>query len=359
MMNLTFTNDGHRAAAELMTPSADSMLAVVADIFGEIVNHYKASPTPFRTERVKKYGHDKYFGFNAKMCLEAVRNELQASLLSDASVQQSKALRREVKKAVWRMANMAEAEYVFDLFKNNASEALKHIRTQFAAEYVRTARCVLERNGYDLTELDYACTIWMYLCAGGTWKSFESFRGDSSVYAWMKEVCKHCISRYVEDCGYYTLIAPKRDDEDADETREALNTKGGKRVVYFEDCSWAQVADSRSTYDYDFVAEAPDFLSDRIDEMPWEAWEKAFITDSVINEMSVADITEKYGAMVALMQGKSVPFSRAWTDNRNSRMKRDLYAYALAYMHDDHDVLSVYAKKRAALAARSVGCSAA
>lgn len=359
MMNLAFKKDGQTAVAELVGLSADAMLTIVADIFGEIVTHYKSSPTPFRVARVKKWGHDKYFGFSAKACLEAVCNELNASDAREASALQGAALRRVVKKAVWRMANLVEAEYVFDLFKNHADEALLHIRTQFAAEYVRTAKLVLERNGYDLTELDYACTIWLHLSGRGSWKSFGNYRGDCSVYAWMKEVCKHCINHYVEDCGYYLLVDPKRDDETDDEALEALSTKGGKRVVYFEDYSWSQVADSRSSYDYDFVADAPDFLVDRIAEMPWEDWEKAFITDSVINEMSVVDLTDKYGAMVALLQGKSVPFSRAWTDNRNSRMKRDLYIYALAYMHDDYDVLSVYAKKRAALAARSVSRSAA
>lgn len=357
MMNLTFTKDGQTAVTGLVGLSADAMLTIVAEIFGEIVTHYKSSPTPFRTARVKKWGGDKYFGFSAKACIEAVCNELNSMGAPEASALKGTALRRVVKRAMWRMANLQEAEYVFDLFKNNAGEALKHIRTQFEAEYARTAKLVLERNGYYLTEQDYACTIWLHLSNRGSWKSFEGYRGDSSVYSWMKEVCKHCINHYVEDCGYYSLVVPKRDEED--EAPEALSAKGGKRVVYFEDYSWAQVADSRSSYDYDFVADAPDFLVDRIGEMPWEDWEKAFITDSVIHEMSVVDLTEKYGAMVALMQGKSTPFNRAWTDNRNSRMKRDLHAYALAYMHDDHAVLAEYAKKRAALAARSVGRSAA
>lgn len=358
MMNLTFKKDGQAAVAELVALSANSILSIVADIFGEVVNHYKASQTTYRTNRVVKWGNDKYFGFSTNACLEAVCRELQTSG-ADVAALSDKALCREVKKAVWRMANMAEADYVFDLFKNNANEALKHIRKQFEAEYRRTAKYVLERNGYYLSPMDYECTIWEHLSNGGTWKSFENFRGDSSVYTWMKEVCKHCISRYVEACGYYALISPKHEDEDCDEALETLSAKGGKHIVYFEDYSGMTLADSRSSYDYDCIVEAPNFLLDRIDEMPWEQWEKEFMVDSIINEMSVVDLTEKYGAMVALLQGKSVPFGRAWTDNRNSRMKRDLGNYVKAYLHDDHEVLAAYAKKRAALAVRFVSHSAA
>lgn len=361
MMNLPLMmKGGSTAAVGIVALSADTMLSIVADIFGEIVAHYKASSTPYRAARVKKYEDDKYFGFSAKECVDAVLAELKASDASDLSVVQYNALRRVAKKAVWRVANLAEAQYLFDLFKNRTNEALKHIRKQFEVEHKRIAKRVLEHNGYDLTVDDYVCTLWLHLYDRGSWKSFNSYRGDSSIYAWLKEVGRHCINRYVEECGFCALTTPKRDDEDDDdEAQGALNAQGGKRIVYFEDYSWTKVADSRGTYDYDYVTDDPNFLLDRIAEMHWEDWEKDFMVDSVINEMSALDLTEKYGAMAALLQGENVPFDRRWTDNRNSRMKRDLYAYALAYMHDDKDVLKAYAKKRAVKAARSVVRAAA
>lgn len=346
-MKLNNATNGRTAVCELAGSLNDTKLSLAAEHFSEVIKTYKASPTAFRLERIKQHGHKSLFGFSPEACLEAIDSEL---LATEGCVDSSKwraALSKAVKKAVWRMANLSEAQRVFSLFKNNPNAALKHIREQFAAEYSRTAKYILERNGYDLTPQDYACTIWIHLSARGTWKAFDSFKGDSSVYAWLKEVCKHCINDYVEGCGYYSLLKPAA-DEVAEAESDGVNGfigRSTKRLVYFEDYEQMQVADSRSSYESDFITDAPSFLTDRIDEMPWLPWEKEFITDSVINEMSATDLTEKYGAMVALMQGKAMPFNRAWTDNRNSRMKRDLYEYALAYMNNDGKVLSFYAKK--------------
>lgn len=346
-MKLSNATNGYVAVCEHAGSLTDLKLTLAAASFSEIINLYKTSSTAFRKARVKKYGADKLFGFKAEDCLDAIDREL-LGVTAEADIDKpNTTLRKAVKKAIWRMANLCEAQHVFDLFKNDPNKALKHIRQQFAAEYGRTAKFIRERNGYDLTAQDYACTIWIHLSSRGTWKAFDTFKGDSTVYAWMKEVCKHCISDYVEGCGYYSLITPSADE--VNEADDALCSHGRgskKRIVYFEDYERMQVADSRSSYDRDFVTDDPSFLLDRIAEMPWESWEKDFVTDSVVNEMSAVDLTEKYGAMVAFMQGKTLPYDRHWTDNRNSRMKRDLYEYALAYMHDDKDVLRHFAKRQ-------------
>lgn len=350
MMNLSLTQDGNTAVSALVGFNTNLKLALAAATFREIAAEYRKSPTPYRTALVKKAANEPYLGFSIEDCLSAIDRELSNSTLGYVVGQEEKVLKKVVKSAAWRLANIAESRVIFEMFKKHPSEALKHIRTRFADEYRRIAAIVLERNGYDLTAHDYACTIWLHLSAGNTWKAFDTYRGDSTVYAWLKQVCRHCITDYVESCGYYSLIASNAKEVDntdnVDLAEMGARSKSQKRRnVRFDDYEVMNIADSRSNYDSDFVVDAPSFLRDRIDEMPWTTWEKSFIIDSVINEMSAVELTEKYGMQVALLQGKKTPFDRSWTDNRNSRMKRDLSAYVLAYIRNDKKVLGEFAKK--------------
>lgn len=350
MMNQPLSLDGKTAVSALVGHNTNLKLAFAATTFCEIAAEYRKSPTPYRTALVKKAANEPLLGFGIDECLEAIDRELANSTLDYVAGQEEKVLKKVVKAAAWRMANLAESRVIFEMFKETPSEALKHIRTRFADEYRRIAAIVLERNGYDLTAHDYACTIWLHLSAGNTWKAFDTYRGDSTVYAWLKQVCRHCITDYVESCGYYSLIAPTAKDIDGTNDSE-LNEVGARyknqkrRNVRFDDYEVLNIADSRSCYDSDFVVDSPSFLLDRIEEMPWNAWEKSFIIDSVINEMCAVELTEKYAAQVALLQGKKTPFDRSWTDNRNSRMKRDLSAYVIAYIRNDKEVLGEFAKK--------------
>lgn len=347
----TLSLGGKIAVSALVGLHTNLKLAFANVTFNDIVAEYRKSPTPYRTALVKKADKDSLLGFTTEECIAAIDSELLNSSLTFEVGEEEKVLKKVVKAAIWRKANIAESRMVFDMFKNNPSEALKHIRIRFADEYRRVAAMVLERNGYDLTIQDYACTIWIHLSANNTWKAFDTYRGDSTVYAWLKQVCRHCISDYVESCGYYSLIAPKsKEDEEVDDNSQtdfgSRSSRQSRRAVRIDDVEVADIADSYSYTEHDFTVESPTFLRDRIDEMPWTEWEKSFIVDGVINEMSAMELTEKYGAQAALLQGRKTPFERTWTDNRNSRMRHDLYAYALGYMHDDKEVLVNFAKKR-------------
>lgn len=354
MKKLSLSQTGNVASNEFPLNSSDSKLILAQSVASEVSAQYRKAPTAYRRALLKEAGSHPLLGLSDDECLAAIDRE--------APAESGPALRRTIKKAIWRIFNLKEAAYVFDLFKHNTSGALRHIRQQFAGEYKRTAAYVLGHNGYDLTAQDYACTLWIFLSARGTWKAFDSYKGDSSVYAWLKEVCKHCITDYVTRCGYYSLISTQDDGADALDTEGdkdgmgesafAVHRRGQKNIVHFEDAECMHIADRRCTYEHDFVVDDPCFLRKRINEMPWDEWEKDFMIDSVLNEMSVVELTEKYGGMAALLNGHSEPYSRTWTDNRNSRMKRDLYSYALAFMHDDYDTLKVYADKCKARAAK-------
>lgn len=354
MMKLSSSFDSTLAVADFVGTHSQLFLSLASEIFGKIASTYKKALTPYRRALLKRSGADELLGFSAEECLDAIRREMADAHVAPNADVPTATLRRLTKEAIWRLANLAESHEVFEMFRNNPNAALQHIHVQLADDYHSTADFVQKRNGYTLTAHDYACTIWLHLSAGGTWRAFDSYRGDGSIYKWMKQVCRHCIVDYVESCGYYSLIAPSPTDIDgeADEESTTQCPRSTKKLFHVDDYEGMQIADSRSTYDYDFVSDAPNFLLDRIEEMPWEEWEKDFITDSVVNGFSASELTAKYGAMVACLQGKATPFDRAWTDNRNSRMKRDLYAYALAYMHDDHKTLKAFANKAKAMNAR-------
>lgn len=343
-------------------------LSVAAEICSSVIDEYKKYPTPYRRAFIKSRAHKYLLGFTAEEIVEAIDDEMARG--ADGSTMEGKrsaaaplsdaALRVKVKNAVWRTVNMAESRVVFRMFKENANEALKHIRQHLADEYRRTAAFILECYGYDLTPMDYESNIWLHLSARGTWKPFEGFRGDCSVYKWLKTVCCHCIKDYVEKMGYYPLIAPSpsgrlREDEDEATDFGDVSTwswRRTRRTVRLEDYESLQVADSRSSYDKDCITDAPSFLLDRIEEMPWEDWEKEFVIDSVINHESPTALTAKYGAKAALLTGHSQPFTRTWTDNRNSRMKDDLAAYVKAYINSDRKVLREFAKRKHILETR-------
>lgn len=346
MMKLSAT-DGLHAVSELISSTIDSLLTYAAEVFSKIADDYKKSPTPYRVALVKANGGKTFLGFSKRECSEAIEHEFAATS-AQVGLQKAQQMQKSiVKRAVWRLANLAESRYVFDLFKKDPSKSLKHIREQFAAEYRRTAKYALERYGFHLTIQDYSTNIWIHLSAGQTWKAFDSYRGDSSVYSWLKSVCQHCIVDYIESCGYTPLYVHNDYDcnDDCDDLAQTVGNSS-KLILRIDDYEGIQIADTRGTYDLDYVTDNPNFLIDRINEMPWEKWKKDFIIDSIINEESVASLTEKYGTMVAFMQGRNKPYDRTWTDNRNSRLRRDLYAYALAYLHNDKKVLAEYAKRQ-------------
>lgn len=347
MNPLSVFADGLTAVASAVVLNLNEKLAVAAETCSQIVGDYKRANTPYRVALLKEHGHKTFLCFTADQCVDAINRELADSELRGTATATKRELLRTAKEAIWRLANLRESEWVFNMLRNDANAALRHIREQFADDYKRTARYTREHNGYDLSIHDYACTIWLHLSAGGTWRSLDKFRGDSSVYSWLKTICQHCISDYVESCGYCSVIASAPTEAEADDYRDVAMALGRpkRRTIRFDDYEALQVADSSTLRDADFISEAPTFIADRIDEMPWDEWEKEFITDSVINGFSALDLTQKYGARVALMQGSATPYDRAWTDNRNSRMKRDLYAYSLAYMNNDREVLRSFARK--------------
>lgn len=352
MMKLS-AQDGRQTVNETLSSNSNSHLTYAAETFLKVIDDYRKSPTPYRRALIDKHGSKPYLHYSEADCLDAIEREMA---IEDGHVAEGK--RRAtpkaiVKRAIWRLVNLAESNVVFNMFKNDVNKALQHIREQFRAEYNRTAKYARERYGFDLTIQDYCTNIWLHLSAGMTWKAFDTYRGDSSVYAWLKKVCQHCITDYIESSGYAPLYTSADNNDEDDDiwsfADESTVSRSSKITIRLEDYDGIQIADSRSSYDADFVTDDPNFLFDRIQEMPWEEWKKDFAIDSVIREASVADLTEKYGTLVAEMSGRSMPFDRTWTDNRNSRLKHDLYDYAIAFMHNDREVLRDYAKKQRSL----------
>lgn len=323
MKNVT-TPCGFIAAKELTDSYTEMKLALAADICNSIIADYKKTRTPYRNAFVKNNGREMFVGFTAESILEAIDAELATS--DDATVAERipQFLARKVKVAVWRLANLAESRAIFGMFQHDVNAALKHIRTYMVGEYHRNAADVYERYGYELTIDDYADEVWLHLFAQGTWKALESYRGDSSVYSWLKTVCSHCISNYMKTLGVVPRVT----------------------VVSIDDTTAATDLSDFGSFCGNFDTASTNFYLDRIDEMPWEQWEKDFMADSLIYEASPVMLTEKYGAYVALLQGSPTPYDRAWTDNRNSRMKRDFRRYLKAYLDDDRKVLCEFAKRK-------------
>lgn len=317
------------AAPTLNGASADVRNSLIAEVFSQIAADYKKSPTPYRRTLLRKAGADRFLGFSLEQCNEAIDLELTNS---HALVPKDNAatFTRFVQTAIWRLANKAESEYVFEMFKTRPNEALKHIRCQLADFYRRTASYILNVYGYDLSLNEFASEIWLFLSANGTWRAFNTYRGDSSVYSWMLTVCRHCIIDYVESCGYSACSSKNSEDSDFDDMKTySFGTK--KAFVHYDDVEVRDLADNSPLFDTDF--DTNDFLTARIAEMPWEDWMRRFMIDSIIEGLSPVMLTEKYGAEVALLNGSDTPYSRSWTDNVNSRLKRKLYKYANEYLN--------------------------
>lgn len=324
------------AAPTLNGAIAEVKNTLVAEVFSQIAADYKKSPTPYRRALLRKAGADPFLGFSLAQCNEAIERELANSTEFMREGKAANALQRYVRTAIWRLANKAESEYVFEMFKKRPNDALKHIRCQLSDFYRRTANYVLNVYGYDLGLEEFASEIWLHLSANGTWRAFNTYRGDSSVYSWMLTVCRHCIIDYVESCGYSACVSKSCEEDEEDESSDfndvkTFRFKTQKAFVHYDAAEVREIADSRPLFDTDFNTN--DFLIARIGEMPWDDWMRRFMIDSIIEGLSPVMLTEKYGAEVALLNGSSTPYTRSWTDNINSRLKRKLYKYANEYLN--------------------------
>lgn len=325
------------AVSQLTGTSAAVKNTLIAEIFSQIAADYKKSSTPYRRALLRSKDADRLLGFSLDECLEAVDTELANSTEYALADKANAALQRYVRAAIWRLANKAESKCIFEMFKTSPNEALKHIRCQLSDFYRRTANYVLDFYGYDLSIEEFASEIWLHLSANGTWRTFDTYRGDSSVYSWMRTVCRHCIIDYVESCGYSPCFS-KYSEEDNDEDNVSdfndvmmYRCKKQKTFVHYDAEEVRQLADNRPLFDTDFNTN--DFIIARISEMDWEDWMSRFMVDSIIEGLSATMLTEKYGAEVARLHGKSTPYTRTWTDNINSRLKRRLYKYANEYLN--------------------------
>lgn len=317
-------------------------IALIAEAFSQIVADYRKSPTPYRRSLIKKAAHDPYLGFSLAECLAAVDLELAKSTDFTSLEKAPSVLSTYVRTAIWRIANIEESKHVFEMFKTRPKEALEHIKIQLSAFYRDIASYVLNAYGYDLTLAEFANVIWLHLSNNGTWRAFSTYRGEGSIYSWMRKVCRHCIIDYVEDCGYTLQFTKDEYDEAEDEVDDDLfegeladvktfRTKTKKYVLRYDVEEVGELSDSRPLFDTDFIDNA--FLTDRINEMPWEEWLRRFMIDSIIEDFSATTLTEKYGAEVAYLHGKQTPYTRTWTDNINSRKKREFYAYVQRYIN--------------------------
>lgn len=325
----------YTAVPKLNGASAEVKNTLIADVFSQIAADYRKSPTPYRRALLRKAGADRLLGFPLEECYEAIDLEM-ANSSEFGRHDKATPLPRIVRTAIWRLANKTESKYVFDMFKKRPEDALKHIRCQLSDFYRRTANYVLDIYGYDLTLNEFASEIWLHLSSNGTWRALDTYRGDSSVYAWMLTVCRHCIVDYVESCGYSACLSKNSEECDEDESCDfndvkTYRSKTKTTYVHYDAAEVRELADSRPLFDTDFNTN--DFLIARIGEMPWEDWMRRFMIDSIIEGLSPVMLTEKYGAEVARLNGSSTPYSRSWTDNVNSRLKRKLYKYANEYLN--------------------------